>query len=116
MGEKTFTPRKIHHIPVIDGSDLVGIVSRTDTLNYSHSKAFVDESNQVDESLDHAVPVGELMTKSPLTLKASDTVKHAVEILNDQSFNSIPVIDSQGKKLVGIVTTKDLLSFLIQQY
>jgi len=30
----------IHHVPIVDGNNIVGIVSRTDIIKYAYSKAF----------------------------------------------------------------------------
>ena len=106
---------KIHHVPVVDGERLVGVVSRTDILKYSHSASLIEEGAQ-DKSLDQTVPIEELMTSELVTIKVNDTVKHAVEILGSHSFNSLPVIDESSHKLVGIVTTKDIMGYLISQY
>lgn len=114
--KKQMDENNIHHVPVVDSGQLVGIISRTDILSNSHSRAYVGTEKQIDSSLDHAIPVKELMTKDPIALKSTDTVKHAVEILNSHSFNSIPVIEADNRKLVGMVTTKDLMSYLIGQY
>ena len=108
--------KKIHHIPVVDGEKLIGIISRTDILQYSHSKAFGGDDSFADASLDQNVSIEKLMTKTPKTIKSSDSIKHAVEILNSFSFNSIPVVSSENSNLVGIVTTKDLMNYLVNQY
>lgn len=106
---------KIHHLPIVDGGKLVGIVSRTDIHKYSHSRAYIADG-EVDHSLDVAVPVEKLMTQNPVTIKVTDTVKHAVEILNEHSFNSIPVVEGDSQKLVGIVTSKDIMTYLVNLY
>lgn len=113
--KKRMDEHKIHHIPIVEGHKLIGIVSRTDIHKFSHSRAFVD-NGEVDHSLDVAVPVEKLMTRNPIALKDSDTIKHAVQILNKNTFNSIPVIKDENKELVGIVTSKDILTYLTQQY
>lgn len=105
----------IHHLPVVEGKKLVGIISRIDILKYTNSEAFVDDNDETAKSLDHSVSVSDLMTQDVLTLKNTDVVKHAVEILTKQSFNSIPVVNDQ-QELVGIITTKDLLHYLFKQY
>ncbi|MFK7825953.1 MAG: CBS domain-containing protein [Oligoflexales bacterium] len=106
---------KIHHLPIVDGGKIVGIVSRTDIHKFSHSRAYIADG-EVDHSLDVAVPVEKLMTQNPITIKDTDTIKHAVEILNEHSFNSVPVVEGGSQKLVGIVTSKDLMTYLVNLY
>ena len=106
---------KIHHLPIVEGDKIVGIVSRTDIYKFSHSRAYITDG-EVDHSLDVAVPVEKLMTKNPVTIKVTDTIKHAVEILSEHSFNSVPVVEDDHQKLVGIVTSKDLMTYLVNLY
>ena len=106
---------KVHHIPVLEGETLIGIVSRFDILKFSHSREYIKDG-AIDSGLDSSVKIEKLMTHDPVYIKSNDTVKHAVEILVKNSFNSVPVVENENKKLVGIVTTKDILSYLMHQY
>ena len=105
----------IHHVPVVEGKKIVGILSRTDILNASFSNVLTYNQAEAEQMLDHSVKIADIMTKNPITLKDSDTVKHAVELLTRNSFNSLPVVDSDAQ-LVGILTTKDMLYYLLDQY
>ena len=42
------------------------------------------------------------------------TIKEVAEILASREFHALPVID--GTKLVGIVTTTDLIKYLLEQH
>lgn len=103
----------MNHMPVVADNKLLGILSMTDILKNSHSAALVGE--QQDHSLDHTVKIEDIMTKEPTTIKAADTVAHAAEMLETSPFNSLPVVND-ADELVGIVTTKDLISYLLKQY
>ena len=51
----------------------------------------------------------EVMTKNPVCCMPSDTVAKAAELMKSKDIGSIPVIENeQTKKLVGIVTDRDL--------
>jgi CBS domain-containing protein len=51
----------------------------------------------------------EVMTKNPVCCLPSDTVAKAAELMKNKDIGSIPVIENeQTKKLVGIVTDRDL--------
>ena len=54
------------------------------------------------------------MAKTPLTVAADTSIKEVAEILAKQSFHSIPVVENG--KLVGLVTTTDLIKYLLEQY
>jgi len=51
--------------------------------------------------------VGSVMTKSPVTIKASDSLLAATRILKEKGFKHLPVLDGNGA-LVGVVTDRDL--------
>ena len=51
--------------------------------------------------------VGSVMTKSPISIKPSDSLLAATRILKEKGFKHLPVVDGAGK-LVGIVTDRDL--------
>ena len=51
----------------------------------------------------------EVMTKNPICCLPNDTVAGAAELMKNENIGSIPVIENeQTKKLVGIVTDRDL--------
>jgi CBS domain-containing protein len=51
----------------------------------------------------------EVMTKDPLCCLPGDTAEKVAELMRNKSVGSIPVIENeQTKKLVGIVTDRDL--------
>jgi len=92
---------------------LVGMISHTDLLRISFSS--------LDKSDDSIVPViyemfsiPEVMTRVPVFIEVNTTIKKAAEILARQSFHSLPVLDKG--KLVGIVTTTDMINYLLAQY
>ncbi|KAL3915610.1 MAG: hypothetical protein SGARI_008146, partial [Bacillariaceae sp.] len=50
------------------------------------------------------------MTPNPVTLKTTDTVDEAIQILLRYSFNGAPVIDPVTGNLVGVISAFDFLS------
>src|ERR1700757_1606176 len=57
-----------------------------------------------------AMKVVDVMTAGPLTVTPSDTVGQADEMMAENRIRQIPVVE--GKRLVGIITDRDIRSFL----
>ena len=115
--EKLFKKNNIRHIPVVENLKLLGMLSYSDLLKISY--ADVDDSDEAgDTSVSTVVydmfSIPQIMTKAPLTVNTETTIKEVVEILAQQSFHSIPVVDHNEIK--GIVTTTDILNYLLEQY
>ncbi len=54
--------------------------------------------------------VVDVMTRDPLTLTPTETVGQADELMTENKFRQIPIV--KNKELVGIVTDRDVRSFL----
>lgn len=114
--EKLFK-NNIRHIPVVENLKLLGMLSYSDLLKISY--ADVDDSDEAEDTSVSTVvydmfSIPQIMTKAPLTVNTETTIKEVVEILAQQSFHSIPVVDHDEIK--GIVTTTDILNYLLEQY
>jgi CBS domain-containing protein len=103
----------IHHIPVVSGERLVGIVSSNDFMRVSFGAFGNQESRGLDDILDHTCKIHDVMTSDPVTIPKSGTIREAAQILGSGDFHALPVVD--GDALVGIVTSSDLIRFLAEQ-
>jgi CBS domain-containing protein len=92
----------VHHIPVVNGHELVGMISWTDIMR------------TVDAALDHTMKLEDIMRKDPVSMQSSSTIREAAEILTKGDFHSLPICE--GKNLVGLVTTTDLIRYLHDQF
>lgn len=112
--ESLFKSEKIRHIPVVSGSAIIGILSYTDLLRIS----FADSTGMDEDSVDTVVykmfTIEQVMAKKPVSVGSSTTIKEVAEILAKKEFHALPVVDNN--ELVGIVTTTDLINYLIQQF
>ena len=104
----------VHHVPVVSGQKIMGIISAVDVLKGSFSSAFAAEG-KADEALDHIVALDDIMTTDVTTINQSDTIRHAAEILATSNYDSLLVVNDD-EHLEGIVTSKDLISYLLEQY
>src|SRR5699024_3444745 len=110
---KLFHRHNIRHLPVVDDEKLVGMLSQNDLLRISFADLDNNDENIVPIIYEmYSVP--QLMTKIPVFIEVDSTVKEAAEILSRQSIHSLPVLDKG--KLVGMVTTTDIINYLLKLY
>jgi len=109
-----FVNQRIRHLPVVSGEKLVGILSQTDILRISFGNAFEDNQSDADEAIFDMLSINQVMKHSPKTVGPEDTLKEAAEILAEKEFHALPVVENN--KLVGIVTTTDIINYFIEQY
>lgn len=104
--------KNIRHVPVVSGDKIIGMLSNTDLQKISFVNT-VDGDNLTTAMYDN-LSIEQVMTKNVTTVDQEDTILDVATILSKNEFHALPVTD--GGKLVGIVTTTDLVKFLIDQY
>lgn len=111
--EIIFKHNKIRHIPVVDENKIIGMLSYTDLLRISFVDA-IDDEEIMDTTVYNMFTVEQVMAKKMVTITPETTIKETAEILSKNEFHSLPVC--VGDVLVGIVTTTDLINYLLEQY
>jgi CBS domain-containing protein len=112
--EMLFKKHHIRHIPVVDSNKIIGMLSYTDLLRISFVDAVDDEDEVVDVTVYNMFTVEQVMAKKLVTVSPDTTIKQVAEILATNEFHALPIVE--GKLLVGIVTTTDIIKYLIDQY
>lgn len=112
--EKLFKENSIRHIPVVSGEDIIGMLSLTDLLRVSFVDSYQSNESDVDTAVYNMLSIEQVMVKNLISVSSTQTIKEVVEILAKNEFHALPVLDNQ--KLVGIVTTTDILNYLLEQY
>lgn len=106
----------IRHIPVVQGNQLVGIISKTDLNRLTFSSLFAGQ-DEADEAVFDMLTISQVMSHKPRVVKANDSIKEIAEILSKEEFHALPVVDDQDEaNLVGIVTTTDVIQYMLEQY
>ncbi len=90
----------IRHLPVVRDRKLVGILTQRDVLRSGFSgKASARE-----------LPVSQVMTKEPVTVRPALGLAQAARLMLERKFGCLPVCEEDGT-LVGIVTEADFVRF-----
>lgn len=95
--------RRMGAIMVVENGALIGIVTERDVA-----------VRVVAEGLDPAkTKLSRVMTPNPDTMKPSDTVRAALDLMARRGYRHLPV--KRGKKLVGMVSIRDLYRSVVDQ-
>ncbi len=108
--EKRLKVNHIRHIPVIDKDELVGLLSLSDLKRISFIDAYSKEGTE-DTPVYNMLTIKDMMIKKPVTVSPNDTIYEVSKLITHKEFHSLPVVGNG--KLVGIVTTTDLLNYYI---
>jgi CBS domain-containing membrane protein len=99
-----------HHVPILNGTKLVGMISSRDLVQiYRYIAPNGSSSSEFD--LADEPSIANSMTTDLVTMRADESIEKAINTLGDGRVHSIVVLDEQDI-LVGIVTNIDLLEYL----
>ncbi|NHM05744.1 CBS domain-containing protein [Flavobacterium sp. CYK-4] len=112
--EALFKKHHIRHIPVVNGNKILGMLSYTDLLRIAYADAVDENEIAVDVTVYNMFSIEQVMARKLVTITPETTIKEAAEILSVNEFHALPVVE--GELLVGIVSTTDLIRYLIEQY
>ena len=112
--ENLFKLHNIRHIPIVSGEAIIGMLSYTDLLRISFADATDDQDSDVDTVVYNMFTIEQVMAKNLISVSSSTTIKEVAELLSKKEFHALPVVDNNV--LVGIVTTTDLINYLINQF
>jgi len=98
---------RIHHLPVLDGDKLIGLITLTNVL------AATDSFLRDDGSRIHADEIGisDAMVTDVATVDVSASLRHAALFLEKHKIGCLPVMDNHD--LVGIITDTDFVAVAI---
>ncbi|HLW63644.1 MAG TPA: CBS domain-containing protein [Flavobacterium sp.] len=106
--EQLFEKHRIRHIPVVSGSKVVGIISYTDLLKVAVAD-YTDDDLSVVTTMYNMFSLEQVMTKDVVTVLSYTSIKEVAEIFVSNDFRALPVLYED--KLVGIVTTSDIIKY-----
>ena len=97
---KIMIRKKVGSLPLVDKKNLIGYISQRDVLWALVKNPRADLSK---------VKAKDLSPRKIATIKPDITIDQAIKKMNSLKFDRFPVV--QGKELLGIVTSKDILNF-----
>ena len=112
--EQLFKSYKIRHIPVVKDKDIIGILSLTDLQRVSFVDLYGKDDLETEDTMLESLGVEQIMVKNPIQIMSTKTIKQVAEILSKNEFHALPIVEDH--ELVGIVSTTDLLNYMISQY
>ncbi|BBL62277.1 hypothetical protein MARBORIA2_05600 [Methanobrevibacter arboriphilus] len=124
---KLFSKHNIGGVPVVnDQNKLIGMVSDGDIIRYLAPKDYsahdfiynilIEEGESEQEVLNNKITdsIDSLITKRKLYyLNDNDTLEKAIQILSQNEFKKLPVLDS-NKHVIGIISRGDINNILMK--
>ena len=112
--EKLFKEHHIRHIPIVKNRHIVGMLSLSDLQRISFLDSYDANEITIDNAIYNMLSIEQIMVKNLIMVNSNISIKSVVEILSKNEFHALPVVDND--LLVGIVTTTDILRYLLKQY
>lgn len=109
--EKLLLENNINHIPVVDeDSKLLGILTKNDVqlLKDWATNLGLRTARKSNDQILNSHTASDRMKDDLITISPDDTLRDCVRLLQSNTFHALPV--TEGGKLVGIITTFDLLA------
>ena len=104
--------KRINHLLVVNkNEDLIGMVSDRDIKQSWASPATTLSVHELNYLLSQ-LTVEMIMVKKIITISPGTTIERAAHIMQENRISALPVIEAE--KLVGIITTNDVMGVLLQ--
>lgn len=98
---------RIHHIPVVKGDALVGLITLTNVLAATDS-FLRDPQNRIHAN---EISIEDAMVTDVATVDINASLRHAALFLEKHAIGCLPVMDDD--KLIGIITDTDFVAVAI---
>ena len=100
---KILLKTKVHHLPVVEGKILVGLVTTYDLWKLEKAHASTRD-----------MKVKDVMSTNVIKIIPKDKVGTAAELFMDKRFHGLPVVNLRGE-LKGVVTSLDVMRYMLKK-
>lgn len=98
----------IRHLPIVDGKQLVGIISERDLRSLSMPiQSYLDNPAETAKQLDD--PISSIMRGDVISIEAEEGLDSLIDIMLETKVGAIPVVEPGTETLVGIASYIDIL-------
>ncbi len=101
---------KIRHIPVVDGTKFVGLITERTLMEYSLRQLYDYDSSLSEIAYNKIIDYRSIMAKNVRIIYPEDSVLKAVELMTKYKTDCLPVVDWEHN-LKGIITSVDIMLF-----
>jgi acetoin utilization protein AcuB len=102
----------VRHLPVVEGKELVGMVTDRDLRQASPSPATSLSIYEIKYLLDKVL-VEDIMVKDLITVSPTATIEFAAKLLYENKIGALPIVNEKGE-LLGIITETDILETFVE--
>lgn len=113
LASDIMTLARIRHLPILEGSRLVGIISQRDLFKASLASVMGHEYGVTRDHL-KTVTINEVMVKNVVTIGPDTPIHEAGRIMIDKKIGCLPIVENAT--LVGLVTETDILQFYVTRH
>lgn len=107
---RLFAGYPIHHLPVVSGRKVVGMVSSADVMKLD---AFRPKTGLPSNEYMSHVNVADLMSKPAITIRPHQSLVDAAHLMASHGIHALPVVDAD-EQLLGILTTTDIIASTLE--
>lgn len=108
-----FEDKSIRHIPIVKDKTVIGMLSSNDILKIAYAD-LSENDKDIDVSIFDWFTIEQVMTKNLYVVTPETSIEDVGIIFSENEFHALPIVEDG--ELVGIVTTTDLIKFLVNLF